>query len=171
MELRKPDLVLFQLGAKEVFRKPNLTDAEADEFVEKFATGVRRTLAGRPEASCLIISSKDMGSEERGRVVTRPAVFKVVEGARRVAQQTGCAFYNLFAAMGGAGTMEAWSKATPRLVSPDLGHLMNPGAIRVGNLITDTLLAQYEAFAAERPDHGEDDVAAAATPTPSSRPQ
>jgi len=151
VELRWPDLVIFQLGAKEVFRKPDLTDEEARDFVNQYTLAVERTLAGRPGTSCLIVSMKDMGARMRDRVLTRPAVHKIVAGSEEVARNTGCAFYNIFEAMGGEGTMERWSEHEPRLVSPDLGHLMRPGAIAVGDLITDALLAAYEAHTPEAP--------------------
>lgn len=151
VELRWPDLIIFQLGAKEVFRKPDLTDEEAEEFVNQYTLTVERTLAGRPGTACLIVSMKDMGARVRNRVETRPAVHKIVAGSERVAHNTGCAFYNIFEAMGGAGTMGRWAEHEPRLVSPDLGHLMRPGAIAVGDLITDALLAAFEADSQEAP--------------------
>jgi hypothetical protein len=151
VELRWPDLVIFQLGAKEVFRKPELTDEEAREFVNQYTLTVERTLAGRPGTPCLIVSMKDMGTRVRNRVETRPAVHKIVAGSQEVAHNTGCAFFNTFEAMGGAGTMERWAEHEPRLVSPDLGHLMRPGAIAVGDLITDALIAAYEAERPEAP--------------------
>jgi hypothetical protein len=151
VELRWPDLVIFQLGAKEVFRNPDLTDEEAREFVNQYTLTVERTLAGRPGTSCLIVSMKDMGARERNRVITRPAVHKIVAGSEEVARNTGCAFFDIFAAMGGDGTMERWSKHEPRLVSPDLGHLMRPGAIAVGDIITDALLTAYEAHTETAP--------------------
>jgi hypothetical protein len=151
VELRWPDLIIFQLGAKEAFRKPNLTDDEAEEFVKQYTLAVERTLAGRPGTSCLIVSMKDMGLRSRNRVITTPAVPKIVAGSREVAHNTGCAFFNTFEALGGEGTMERWSEHEPRLVSPDLGHLMRPGAVAVGDIITDTVIDAYGAYAPEAP--------------------
>lgn len=141
---RAPDLIIFQMGAKEVFKIPDMDTAREKEFIEKFTESVRRTRAGRPQASCLVISSKDMGERRNGRIVTRQALERVVRGAKHVARNTGCAFFNLYAAMGGPGTAAAWWQHEPKLISPDLGHLMDPGAIKVGDIITDALLAAYD---------------------------
>jgi len=77
-------------------------------------------------------------------IVSKPAVSKLVEAAEETARAEGCAFINLFTAMGGDGTMGRWYNAKPKLVSPDLGHILNPGAIQVGNLLGAMLLDGYQ---------------------------
>ena len=47
---------------------------------------------------------------------------KLVDVQKKIAAETGCAFFNTFHAMGGAGTMARWYNAKPRLVSADLIH-------------------------------------------------
>lgn len=143
MRTRGPDLVIFQYGAKEVFKVPDLDEAYLRGFVRDFAQSAKRTLAGVPKASCLIVSSKDMGVRRGEQIVTRPALKKVVRGAEEVADRTGCAFFNLFQAMGGEGSLEQWWRHEPRLVSPDLGHYYDAGAIQVGDILTDALLEAY----------------------------
>ncbi|MFH1726258.1 MAG: hypothetical protein ABII00_16740 [Elusimicrobiota bacterium] len=140
---RKPDLVIFQWGAKELMRKPYLTDRQARSFRRAYVKSIGRTMTGRPEASCLVVSPKDMGMRKRNLIVSRPAVRKVVAAAEQAAAQAGCAYVDLFEALGGEGTMARWYLRRPRLVSPDLGHIMRPGAIAVGNVLSAMLFDAY----------------------------
>ncbi|OIO09374.1 MAG: hypothetical protein AUJ52_06565 [Elusimicrobia bacterium CG1_02_63_36] len=143
---RRPDLVVFQWGAKELMRNPQMHPAQLRAFRRAYVESIRQTMAARPRASCLVISTKDMGMRNRNLLVTRPAVPQVVEAASEAAHESGCAFLNLYEALGGEGTMRRWYEANPRKVSPDLGHLMRLGAIETGDTISDILLNAYEQF-------------------------
>lgn len=59
---------------------------------------------------------------------------------QRVAGETGCGFFNTFAAMGGAGTMSRWYNATPRLVSADFIHPYPAG----GKIVAAAFVKQIE---------------------------
>jgi hypothetical protein len=147
---RKPDLIVFQWGAKELMRNPEIRPAQVRSFRKAYAESIRRTMAARPRASCLVISTKDMGMRNRGLIVSRPAVEPVVEAASDAAQETGCAFINLYDALGGKGTMRRWYEEKPRKVAPDLGHLMRLGAIETGDAISDILLKAYDQYEKQR---------------------
>jgi hypothetical protein len=146
VEQRNPDLVIFQFGAKEAYLHPDFTDREVADLVRDFSYGVNRTMAGRPEASCLIVSPKDMGIKKKKKIVTRTAIPRIVRGNQKVARRTGCAFFNLFEAIGGKGTMKKWRRKKPPWVSEDFGHLMDEGAIKTGDFIAAALLEQYERY-------------------------
>jgi hypothetical protein len=152
---RHPDLIVFQFGANEAARRGGLSEQEIERFVLDYEEGVRRTLAGQPDAACLIISSKDLGVRRRNVIETAPGVLPIVRGSAEVARRTGCAFLNLFERMGGEGTMRRFWLHEPRLVSSDLGHLMRQGAVQVGDSIASALLEDYAQFAhRSRPDAG-----------------
>jgi len=147
---RKPDLVIFQWGAKELMRNPIVSAAQARAFRKSYAESIRRTMAARPRASCLVISTKDMGMRKRNLIVSRPAVKPIVRAASDAADQTGCAFLNLYEALGGENTMRRWYEESPRRVAPDLGHLMRVGAIEVGDTVSDILIKAYDQYEKER---------------------
>ena len=65
---------------------------------------------------------------------------------RRVARETHCAFLNLFAAMGGEGTMARWHEGRKHLVGADLTHPNAEGAETVGTLIYTALLENYNSY-------------------------
>jgi hypothetical protein len=79
-----------------------------------------------------------------GEIVTPPAMERLVQQQERIAAETGCAFFNTFEAMGGAGTMGRWYEARPRLVSADFMHPLPAGAAIVGGLFEGALVRSYE---------------------------
>ena len=103
-------------------------------------------MAGRPDASCLVVSPKDMGIERRKQVITRPAIPRIVRGAKNAAQLAGCAYFNLFEALGGSGTMNRWYKMKPPLVSHDYGHLHDRGALKTGEVLAEMMNKEYENY-------------------------
>jgi len=93
------------------------------------------------------MSITDIGRRGGGRTLAR--VPRVVEAQREVAREQGCAFYNLFEAMGGWGTMRRWYDAEPRLGQPDFRHLTPRGAERIGELLHEALNNGYDEHVAE----------------------
>jgi lysophospholipase L1-like esterase len=142
-----PNLVVINYGTNESVYPSFLDQGFASELKEI----VRRVRAAVPEASVLVMSPMDRGKREAsGEIGTVPALHRVVDIEQRVAQQTGCAFFNTFQAMGGSGTMGRWYLAEPRLVSADFIHPMPAGARIVGNLLSKALVDGYNKYKLER---------------------
>ncbi len=77
------------------------------------------------------------GAGEIETVVTIP---RIVATQRRVAEETGCGFFDTFTAMGGAGTMARWYDGQPRLVAADFIHPNSAG----GKIIATIFVTQIE---------------------------
>lgn len=138
--LREPDLLVFWLGGN---------DAQAEYFeragfVAEYGAGIEHARAGRPEASCLVVSITDLGSGPEGRPRRRAA--PIVEAQRAIARAQRCAFLDLFQATGGEGGMRAWSRRG--LVSGDYLHFTAAGARDMGLLFAESLLRGYDEFLA-----------------------
>jgi len=146
VRLRRPDLVMFQWGARELKKYAEYSPRQAWMFRRDYVKSVRKALSGVPETPCLIVSTKDMGIRERNLIVSRKSVKSLVYATRQAADVTGCAYFDLYNALGGEGTIRDWFQASPRKIAPDLGHLMRPGAIEVGDTITEALMKGYEAW-------------------------
>ena len=115
---RNPDLVVVNYGTNE---------ADFAAFVDKQYEPELRAAIGRihralPEASVLVMSPMDRGQRAEGGIETMATIPRIVAIQRRVAHETGCGFFDTFAAMGGEGTMANWYAAQPRLVSADFIH-------------------------------------------------
>lgn len=153
IQFRRPDLLVFWMGANEA--AAGIKERGVQRFEENYVKAINRIRAGRRSASCLVLSILDQGEKRGGRVVTQSVVPRMVQATRNIAQRSDCAFFDLFQATGGPGTMRRWRKASPRLVSADYGHLTAAGARLVGLLLTRALLAEYDAYLTRR-EHSEE---------------
>jgi lysophospholipase L1-like esterase len=135
-----PDLVVLNYGTNE---------SDFQRYVESlYEYELRKVIetvrAAAPDASLLLMSPMDRDERNRsGEIKTVPALPLVVEIQRKVAADTGCAFFNTYEMMGGADTMGRWYNSQPRLVSADFIHPMPAGAAIVGQLFEEALLKGY----------------------------
>jgi lysophospholipase L1-like esterase len=145
VQFRQPDLLLFWLGAN---------DDEANRhnvktYLQEYGQGIAHARAGRPNASCLVVSVADQGEAPRG--LTAPRIPALVAGQRDVAQAQGCAFFNLFEAMGGENSIRRWYRATPRLAGGDFLHLTPDGSRKVALLINQALIQGFAQYVQQKP--------------------
>lgn len=144
-ELRhyKPNLVIVNYGTNE----SGYPDFVNKTWGPEMAEVVRRLHAAVPDASVLLMSPMDRGERKLGgEIETMPVLPRLVEIEARVAHDSGAAFFNTFAAMGGQGTMARWYAAEPRLVSADFIHPMPAGAKIVGELLYNALRDGYNQY-------------------------
>jgi len=141
LQHENPDLVVLNYGTNEsIF--PAYIEKQYPDELRTVITRIREAL---PHASILVMSPMDRGVLEGGEIVTPPALEKLIDVQERIAAETGCAFFNTYRAMGGAGTMGRWYHAQPRLVSADFMHPLPQGAAKVGALFEGALVKAYEA--------------------------
>ena len=81
-----------------------------------------------------------------GGIVTRPMIPKLIGYQRRIAAETGCAFFDAFTAMGSSGTVARWCEARPRLMGGDFTHPTAQGSEIVGSLIYEAITRAFEEF-------------------------
>ena len=147
---RNPNLVIINYGTNESqFDAPENFPVYEKDLREV----VRRVRAALPQSSLLIMAPMDRGKRgPGGNIITLPAIPKIVEMQRRVAEETGCAFFDTFAAMGGNGTMAQWYAGVngTRLVGGDLMHPTVAGAEYVGQLLYNALAQGYENYQTAR---------------------
>jgi lysophospholipase L1-like esterase len=144
LQHRDPNLVILNYGTNE---SEYASEDQMQRYDRELRDVVSRVRGALPNASILIVSPMDRGKRvPGGHVVTLASIPKIVEMQRRVAMETHCAFLNLFAAMGGEGTMARWSEGRKHLVSGDLTHPNAEGAQTVGNLIYMALMESYESY-------------------------
>lgn len=129
-----PALVVLNYGTNESIYPAYVEKQYPDELRKVIA----RVRAALPNASILLMGPMDHGE------TTPPALEELVEVQKQVAEETGCAFFNTFHAMGGAGTMARWYQAQPRLVSADFMHPLPAGAAIVGELFESALMEAYQ---------------------------
>lgn len=138
-----PSLVIVMLGGNETKRldwgKRRREDVERD-----YTALLDRLSELVPGAACLAVGPIDAvrgGSEKSWR--TRAHLPWVIEMQKRVAAEKGCAYFDLFEAMGGAGSLKRF--ANRGLLHDDMVHPRQRGLDLLGELLADALLDAYEA--------------------------
>jgi lysophospholipase L1-like esterase len=142
---RSPDLLVLGFGGNE----SGNNRLNIDQYSRELVRVMNLMRSGKPGMSCLLLGPLDQAERnERGIVVTLESLPKIVEAQRRIAKEQGCAFYDVFTAMGGAGSMGAWLKARPHLSSSDLRHATPAGYEIIGNLFYRALLKAFAGYLA-----------------------
>jgi lysophospholipase L1-like esterase len=153
LQHRNPELVILNYGTNE---SEYASDDQLARYEKELREVVVRVRAALPDVSILVVSPMDRGKHAPGgRVITLESIPKIVGMQHRVAAETNCGFLNMFAAMGGEGTMARWHNGKKHLVGGDLTHPTADGAETVGVILYGALVdgyAQYRArtAAAER---------------------
>jgi lysophospholipase L1-like esterase len=145
---RDPALVVTMLGGNDA-----RTIHQRRTTIEKVETAtrdlVRRIKRAAPESDCLIVSPLDgVQATTGGAMKSKPEVRKVIDVQRKVAEEEGCGFWNLFGSMGGPGSLERWFKAN--LINPDLIHPRALGGDLLGELMSDALMNAYDEYVAQK---------------------
>ena len=147
---RKPDLIILNYGTNE---SEYASDDQMGRYEKDLREVVRRVHSALPEVPVLVISPMDRGKHVAGgKVTTLDSIPKIVAMQQGVARDSGCAFFNMFAAMGGQGTMARWHAGKKHLVGADLTHPNADGAETVGVLIYEALVDGYAKYQARTSD-------------------
>ena len=153
LQHRQPNLVILNYGTNE---SEYASDDQMGRYEKDLREVVRRVHTALPFTPVLIISPMDRGKRAGGgRVITLESIPRIVEMQHRVARETGCAFFNMFAAMGGPGTMATWHAGKKHLVGADLTHPNADGAETVGVLTYEALFDGYTKYRARVADKGQ----------------
>ena len=131
------DLIVVAFGGNERV-DPNLS---VDRHATVIGETIRRFRAGAPKASCLIVGP--IAHAKRGSTRLDPRLTTIYTAQRQAAKAEGCAFFDTIAAMGGDNAVVHFK--SKRLLGRDLAHLTPAGHVVVGGLISDWLLAAYDA--------------------------
>jgi lysophospholipase L1-like esterase len=139
LAFRKTDLMVSMFGGN-YLGHPYWRPKHYRRTYEKV---IRHWRSARPEAACLVISPLDHGEVHEGKKRTKPRVMEMVQIQRETALANNCAFFSLFDAMGGEGTMVRWRKTRPRLAVYDMAHVSSDGARILAKLIYGALLKGF----------------------------
>jgi len=143
---RNVDLMVFIFGGNDVQREFGDLKTTMLPYENEYSRVIRKFRAGRPEASCMVMSLIDHGAREENSVRTRSIVPRLVSSQRRVAQAQGCAFFDTFHAMGGEDSIGRWYQARPQLAAPDFAHPTPAGQAVIATLVYRALMKRYAEF-------------------------
>lgn len=141
---RNPALVLIAYGTNESRRK----DWTIESYQETLDGVLRLLRSAAPAASILVVGAPDQFIRTRRSAVAPAGTDLILAAQRKAALEHGCAFWNLRAAMGGAGSMKQWVRAG--LAQGDYVHLTAAGYKLVGQALYELILGQYAIFVSIR---------------------
>ena len=93
-----------------------------------------------PQTSFLLIGVHDKCIKRKRDFVTDPAIKKLVQTQKRIAEKTNIAFWNLFEAMGGENSMADWVNANPPLAYSDYIHFNSLGTKEEAEMLFETIM-------------------------------
>jgi lysophospholipase L1-like esterase len=142
----RPDLAIVQYGL-------NLVRARTNDFAF-----YRRLLVNQigflrkagPGISVLIIGVSDMSLRMADEVVPYVTVPHIRDAQRKAAAETGSAFWDLLAFMGGPGSGKVWFSQDEPLIRPDLCHFSEAGGRMVGEGIYQVIKSEMIRYGQSR---------------------
>jgi len=137
-----PGLILIEFGVNVVpYQSKNYDFYE--RILSRQLTYLKKVMPGIP---ILVIGVSDMSERKGNDYESYESVEKVIRAQRNAAQSTGCAFWNLYEAMGGKNSMPSWVFAHPPLASTDFIHFNRKGGHIVAQMLFNALMEKYNSF-------------------------
>lgn len=130
-QLRPYDLIVLQYGANVI--DETTTDEDLRWFRRGMATTLSRLHRCFPQVPVLVMSTPDRGYRQGQDIGTMPSVHLLVSVQQTLAREHGAAFFNLFEAMGGEGSMARLFRE--ERCYKDLIHLNRSGGREVARRI------------------------------------
>ncbi len=107
---------------------------------------IRHVKESSPGISILMISMPDRSALISGEYQTPAGLPEFIRMQQRIASSEHIAFFNLYQAMGGAGSMKRWVEGEPKLAGDDYTHPNGAGAAKIAFMVHDFLMKGYERF-------------------------
>ena len=137
-------MIILQFGGNSMpYRKTGKSISEYKTSIEK---QIRHLHSLAPDACILFIGPSDMSTNVKGKMQTYPHLPMMVDSLKAAANNAGAAYWDLYSAMGGDGSMVEWVKARPALAGSDYVHFTPRGAEAMGNMFVESLMLYYEYY-------------------------
>lgn len=136
-EQRPYDLIILQYGLNVATERGRNYDA----YAAGMTTVLRHLKEAFPQAGILVVSVGDRDyKDEEGELRTMPGIKHLVRYQQHLAAEEGVAFWNLFEAMGGEGSMARMVEADPPMANHDYTHINFRGGKRIAELLFEALM-------------------------------
>jgi hypothetical protein len=136
------DLIILEYGLNAV--NPKVTDYSW--YIKGMNNVIKHIQSSFPTASILLISVGDKSYRVNDMYETDPSVPILVNAQKKMAQDNKLAFWSLYDAMGGNGSMVKWVEGDTALANKDYTHFNFKGAHKVGKLLFSKLMSEYSDY-------------------------
>jgi len=145
--LRNYKLVVLQYGLNVLSEKDT---TGYFWYLDKMTGLVKRLKENFPKCGFLLLSVGDRCSNQNGRIATMPDVMVMRAIQRKIAQKSGIAYWDMFAAMGGENSIKKYTEAQPPLAAKDYTHLTFRGGRKIAKKLADALLNEKRRYDKKR---------------------
>lgn len=137
-----PALIVVAYGTNEA----GDSDLDLGEYKAQFERLLQHYKEAAPDASLLVIAPPDRAIFRRGQWRTLARLPELIATQREATLNEGAAFWNQFAAIGGAGSSNRWANRTPKLAQKDRVHLTLAGYELIADSLYAELMREYELY-------------------------
>ncbi len=140
--VRPYDLIVLQFGLNVASKK----EKNYSWYKTSMSRVVKHFRAAFPQAAILIVGIGDREDKVKGELRTMPGVMEVLAAQQEVAVKEEIAFWNLFEAMGGEGSIARMATAKPAEANKDYTHINRRGGRRIAQHLFDALCFGHEQY-------------------------
>ena len=148
VRLFNPDLIIFMFGVNiSKFKKLPIK-----MYQNQLSSIIKRSRAAVPGCPVMFIGPLGLPEKQEGKLVVMPIMREIMSTQRISALENGCAYLDLYSAVGGDGAIPAvyLGEGGDRLVTRDLIHLTETGAKRVSEILFSGLMMDFKEFLKRR---------------------
>ena len=137
------DLIILEYGLNVATERGR----NYDNYQKGLLTSIEHLKNCFPQASILLLSVGDRDYKtEDGELRTMPGVKNLIRYQQNIAAESGIAFWNMFEAMGGEGSMANLVHAKPSMANYDYTHINFRGGKHLAGLLYETLIYGKEQY-------------------------
>lgn len=135
-------LIIMQFGVNLV---PYIRD-DYSYYEKQFYKQLKTLKNLRPDINIIVISVSDMSRKHRGHLESYPNIEKIREAQKNAAFKAGCAFWDMYEAMGGKNSMPVWVNNNPPLARTDYTHFTWKGSVVISKMFFEALMHDYNEY-------------------------
>lgn len=135
-------LIILQFGgnALPAIRDPDMA-VNYSNYIKHQISLLKKMVPG---ASIIFIGPSDMSMKSGTDYITYPYLEPMRDALKRAVLESGCAFYDMYDAMGGRNSMASW--VDQKLAASDYIHFSPQGARKIATLFYAELIKEYNLF-------------------------
>ena len=140
---RPYDLIILQYGLNVATQR----GYNYDSYQKGLVTAIEHLKKCFPQSGFLLLSVGDRDYKtDTGELRTMPGVKSLIRYQQNIAAESGIAFWNMFEAMGGDGSMAKLVHAKPSMANYDYTHINFRGGKYLAGLLYETLIYGKEQY-------------------------
>jgi lysophospholipase L1-like esterase len=157
---RRPALIIIAFGTNEGFAD----GLDLDRYAQRYRDAVAQLQRRAPQPAILVLGTPDGNRVAHGCEAARcgsgtdectwqepPKLTEVRDLQRRIAHDSGWAYWDWFRAMGGTCSIDRMTLQDPPLAAPDHIHLTKSGYEGIADMLFDDLMKAYGDWKAHGP--------------------